>query len=84
MRLPGPCTFSVSLRPPETINDYANATRADLQELRHLTKATLESMYQSTGHLPYIVRLSAREALLALRVSILEERKMNTELTLSR
>ena len=48
---------------------YAEFHCTDLQELRHLTKATLESMYQSTDHLPYIVRLSAREALLALRVS---------------
>ncbi|ORX39865.1 hypothetical protein BD324DRAFT_576164 [Kockovaella imperatae] len=39
-----------------------------LQELRHLTKRMLETVYQSTAHLPYTVRLLAREALLALRV----------------
>lgn len=40
----------------------------DLQELRHLTKQLLATMYESTQHMPYTIRLLAREALLALRV----------------
>lgn len=39
-----------------------------LQELRHLTKQLLDTLYVSTPHLPFTVRLLAREALLALRV----------------
>lgn len=47
---------------------YGADCPADLQELRGLTNLLLGSLCRSTQHLPYTVRLLAREALLALRV----------------
>ena len=41
----------------------------DLQELRFVTTRLVEGLIRSTPLLPYTVRLMAREALLALRVS---------------
>lgn len=43
-----------------------------LQELRFLTAELLKTLYSCTMGLPYTVRYLAREALLALRVSLLE------------
>ena len=47
-------------------SSWADGT--DLQELRFVTTRFVEGLVRSPPHLPYTVRLMAREALLALRV----------------
>jgi hypothetical protein len=77
MNMPGLCTYNVSCpREKPSVADIS----ADLQELRHLTKQLLEALFRSTHALPYSIRLLAREALLALRVSFLFGLDLESEL----
>jgi len=75
------CTFNVRVNSPAAIFAGQLILDIDLQELRHLTKQLLDTLYSSTAQIPYSVRLFAREALLALRVSIFDVACFLLELT---